>query len=203
MSGETITIQQADDSHCSYIEALLERNDLPSRNIRSKPDCFYLGYEGGDPVGIAGIEGDEAEQLLRSVVVERSARGNGFGTALCDALEERASADGVEALFLLTTTAADFFADRGYAEIERSAAPPTIQATTEFGELCPATATCMRKFLQEPPEKGSFRLPVLRTEEMMFQGRFGVSLFVQKGGLAASAASRSVVSRKFGLSRTR
>jgi amino-acid N-acetyltransferase len=147
MSEVTFTFQQADDSHLSYIKTLLERNDLPSQDVQSKPNCFYLGYEGATPVGIGGIEVYETEGLLRSVVVEQSVRGDGFGTALCDALEEHASADGVETLYLLTTTAADFFADRGYVEIERTAAPPAVQQTTEFDDLCPTTAICMQKSL--------------------------------------------------------
>ena len=147
MIERTVTLRQADDSHRSYIETLLERNDLPSQDVHSTFDCFYLGYDGTDLVGIGAIEIYETEGLLRSVVIEQSNRGDGFGTALCDALEKRASANGVESLYLLTTTAADFFAKRDYIEIERVAAPPAIQQTTEFEDLCPTTAICMRKFL--------------------------------------------------------
>jgi amino-acid N-acetyltransferase len=147
MSERTVTLQQADDSHRSYIETLLERNDLPSQAVHSTLDCFYLGYNNGALVGIGAIEVYETEGLLRSVVIEQSNRVDGFGTALCDALEERASANGVESLYLLTTTAADFFANRGYIEIERVAAPPAIQQTTEFEDLCPTTAICLQKLL--------------------------------------------------------
>lgn len=70
-----------------------------------------------------------------------------YGTALCDRLEDRASADGVETLYLLTTTAAEFFADRGYVAVERSGAPDAIRGTTEFADLCPSSATCMAKSL--------------------------------------------------------
>lgn len=147
MNGATITLHRADDSTLSYIETLLEENDLPSQDVRSKLDCFYVGYVGDDPVGIGGVETYGTDGLLRSVVIEQSERGSGLGTALCDALETRASADGVERLYLLTTTAADFFANRGYVDIERAGAPASIQQTTEFDDLCPVTATCMRKLL--------------------------------------------------------
>jgi amino-acid N-acetyltransferase len=146
----TVTLQQADDSHISYIETLLEWNDLPSQDVQSKPDCFYIGYDGDDgddPIGIGGIEVYETDGLLRSIVIEQSSRGDGFGTALCNALEECAATDDVETLYLLTTTAADFFAHRGYVEIERTAVPSAIQQTTEFDDLCPTTANCMQKSL--------------------------------------------------------
>lgn len=145
MSGARLTLQRADDSSVSYVETLLEENGLPSRDVRAKPESFYIGYDGVDRVGIGGVESYGTDGLLRSVVIERSARGNGFGTAICEALETKARATGVETLYLLTTTAPAFFADRGYTEIERAGAPVTIQRTTEFDDLCPATAACMKK----------------------------------------------------------
>ncbi len=54
---------------------------------------------------------------------------------------------GCRALWLLTTSAADFFADLGYAECERVNVPPPIRATLQFAALCPASATVMTKRL--------------------------------------------------------
>lgn len=147
MCSETITLQQADDSTLSYIETLLEKNGLPSQDVRSRPDCFYIGYNSAGSVGIGGIEIYGNDGLLRSVVIEQATRGSGWGTALCDTLEANASADGIDTLYLLTTTAADFFDNRGYVEIERANAPTAIQQTTEFDDLCPTEATCMKKSL--------------------------------------------------------
>lgn len=147
MSGTTVTLRRATENDLSYVESLLESNDLPTRDVRSKPDCFFVGYDGDTPVGVGGIEVYDSVGLLRSVAVERSARGRGVGTAICEALESRARSRGVESLYLLTTTAAEFFADRGYEERERSDAPETIRRTDEFDELCPVSATCMSKSL--------------------------------------------------------
>lgn len=147
MDGSTVTLRRADESELSHVETLLERNGLPSQDVRSKSVEFYLGIADGESVGIVGLETDESDGLLRSLVVERSARGNGFGTALCERVEARAAANDVERLYLLTTTAADFFAGRGYVEIERDAVPDPIRETREFTDLCPATATCLKKSL--------------------------------------------------------
>ena len=147
VSRPILTLRRAEEGDLAYVETLLEENGLPSRDVRAKPECFYVGCDGDGRVGVGGVEVYGSDGLLRSVVVERSARGNGFGAALCDALEGEARADGVERLYLLTTTAADFFAERGYVEIERSAAPASIRRTAEFEDLCPATATCMEKSL--------------------------------------------------------
>lgn len=146
MSGATLTLREADDDgSLSYVESMLDETGLPSRDVRSKPDCFYVGYADGDAVAVGGIEAYGTAGLLRSVAVDDSKRGEGFGTAMCDALEAEARAAGVETLYLLTTTAAEFFADRGYEERERSDAPDSIRETTEFDDICPATAVCMRK----------------------------------------------------------
>ena len=67
--------------------------------------------------------------------------------ALCDALESTATDRGIATLFLLTTTAADFFEARDYLEAERDDVPDAIRGTREFAELCPSRATCMRKSL--------------------------------------------------------
>lgn len=135
------------DGDLGYVERLLAENELPNADVRSKPGCFYVGRADEEPIGVGGLERYGAEGLVRSLVVEESHRNRGWGTALCDALEAEAEAAGVETLYLLTTTAAEFFADRGFEVIERTDAPPSIRGTDEFEELCPESATCMRKRL--------------------------------------------------------
>ncbi|MFW6316897.1 MAG: arsenic resistance N-acetyltransferase ArsN2 [Halorubrum sp.] len=120
---------------------------MPSRDVRSAPDAFYVARDGDERVGVGGVEPRGTAGLLRSVVVERSKRGVGYGSALCDELEAAAASDGLDALYLLTTTASAFFASRGYREIRRSEVPAGVRRTTEFDELCPSTATCMTKGL--------------------------------------------------------
>ena len=147
MSGAAITLETADDETLPYVEALLEDTGLPSSDVRSNPGRFYVAYDGGERVGIGGVEDYGSVGLLRSVVVERPARGAGLGTAVCDRLEVAAAEDGVRTLYLLTTTARGFFADRGYVAIDRGEAPADVRGTAEFTDLCPESATCMRKRL--------------------------------------------------------
>jgi amino-acid N-acetyltransferase len=83
------------------------------------------------------------------VAVEESERGLGVGTAICGVLESRARDAGIDRLFLLTTTAAAFFADRGYRELPREAAPAAIRETTEFDSLCPDSAVSLARSLAD------------------------------------------------------
>ena len=107
-----------------------------------------LKIQRADDQALAYVEQYGEAGLLRSVVVADPHRGAGYGTALCDALEEHARREGVATLYLLTTTtAAPFFRQRGYEETNREATPEAIRETTEFSELCPTAAACLRKRL--------------------------------------------------------
>lgn len=143
--ASSITVQPADEETIDRVEALLEANDLPHRDVQTKPGCFFLARSGTEVVGAGGVEPHGSNGLLRSVVIEESSRGRGYGTALCDALEARARRNGVETLYLLTTTAAEFFRRNGYEEAVRETVPSSVRRTTEFTDLCPTSATCMKK----------------------------------------------------------
>lgn len=147
MDEGTISLRPADADSLDDIERLLSRTDLPTDDVGAKPDCFWVAFDGDERVGVGGVEPFPPDGLLRSVVVEESRRGTGVGSALCERLEARAVADGIDTLYLLTTTAADFFEARGYEEIDRADAPASIRETSQFAELCPSTAVCMRKRL--------------------------------------------------------
>ncbi len=102
--------------------------------------------------GAVGIEpcGDAA--LLRSLAVAPDARGQGLGTRLVEAIEQRARQKGIRTLYLLTATAAPFFRDHEYETIEREALPEDIRRTEEAARLCPVSAVCMRKPLRASAE---------------------------------------------------
>jgi amino-acid N-acetyltransferase len=145
MGEASLGLHRADAGSIGYVERLLEAADLPTADVREKPDRFYIAERGGERIGAGGVEVVGDVGLLRSVVIEPAERGLSLGTALCDALEAEATDAGVDELYLLTETAAGFFADRGYREIDRADAPVEIQRTTKFAELCPDSAVCMRK----------------------------------------------------------
>ena len=135
------------EGNLDYVERLLYRNDLPVEALGAASAEFYYATADGERIGIGGIEGYGDVGLLRSVVVEAPKRGQGYGATLCEALEATARDNSIETLYLLTTTASEFFASEGYTTVERSTVPEAIRNTAEFEDLCPSTATCMRKSL--------------------------------------------------------
>ena len=130
------------------VVALLDASGLPRRDVTDALLAHFLVAKGGDELlGVIGLEPLGDVGLLRSLVVAASHRGRGLGIELTRALERHARDQGVAQLFLLTTTAERFFGKLGYETIPREDAPPPIQGTTEYRELCSSTSICMVKTL--------------------------------------------------------
>ena len=85
--------------------------------------------------------------MLRSLVVEKSARRYGLGGKLVGALESAAQTAGIAELWLLTIDAERFFQRHDFEIVDRAAAPGEIRNSDEFSTLCPGTAWLMRKSL--------------------------------------------------------
>jgi amino-acid N-acetyltransferase len=139
-----VTLRPADDA-LPYVESRLSRAGLPTADLREPSVSLRVAVRDGDRVGVGGLEVRGEAALLRSVVVEPSARDEGIGTAICTTLESEAREAGSRTAYLLTTTAADFFAARGYERVARADVPPEIAETGEFAALCPDSAVAMRK----------------------------------------------------------
>ncbi len=130
------------------VVALLEDAGLPTADLLdpARVQLFAL-MRGAELLGTVGVELHGAAGLLRSLAVAPPHRGAGHGRALVAHAERWAAAQGVAALYLLTTDAAGFFGRLGYAETARSAVPAAIAATPQFAALCPASAVLLQKRL--------------------------------------------------------
>jgi amino-acid N-acetyltransferase len=130
------------------IRVLLDASGLPHEDIGTPHLVNFVVLRGASGLaGVGGVEIQGADGLLRSVAVAPGQQQHGLGRALVEACEARARDQGATALYLLTTTAAEYFAHRGYRRVDRAAAPAAIQATREFAALCPSEAVCMVKEL--------------------------------------------------------
>lgn len=131
------------------IRALLERSGLPTSDLHSARPEFAVIREGDRVIAAGGLQRFGSSALIRSVVVVPDRRGGGLGQAIVGELERVARASGIGQLILLTQTASQFFAHRGYRAIERSTAPGDMAASEEFRSLCPSSAICMAKTLRD------------------------------------------------------
>ena len=125
------------------VEQLLTASQLPLDGVRDALPGFIVAEVGADIVGVAGLEVCCDNALLRSVAVRDAWRSQGLGRALVTRTIADADARGINALYLLTTTADRYFPTFGFRTIARDAVPEDIRATAEFREACPASATVM------------------------------------------------------------
>ena len=132
------------------IKQILAAGDLPYQDISPSQLQHFLIVKDDKTstlAGVVGLEQKDAVGLLRSLTVAKSYRRQGLAIQLVKKIEEYARSQKVATLYLLTLTAEDFFAKRGYQTADRKSAPPVLQETTEFKSLCPETAVCMKKHL--------------------------------------------------------
>ncbi|KQW02922.1 GNAT family N-acetyltransferase [Rhizobacter sp. Root1221] len=80
---------------------------------------------------------------MRSVAVAPGLHRQGIGEAMVGLLLHEARRSGIAHVFLLTTTATDYFPRFGFTRLPREQAPQALQASAEFNGACPAGAVFM------------------------------------------------------------
>ena len=131
-------------------KALIKDAGLPVEGLEDQfGECYAIAELDGWVVGVAGIEVYGRFGLLRSAAVAARHRGTGLGVRLTQDRITWARHRDLEAIYLLTTTAAPFFARLGFVAVQKTSAPAELQASREFAAICPSTATCMRLTLDE------------------------------------------------------
>jgi len=127
---------------------LLSDAKLPAVDITAEQLIHFFGcWSEEELVGVIGLEFYGNVALLRSLVVAPSRQGWGFGPALVAHAEEYAATHGVRAIYLLTTTAEEYFKLLGYSRARREEAPAAIRGTEEFAHLCPISSAFMVKYI--------------------------------------------------------
>lgn len=138
-------IRRAKEEDLDAICKLLEDAKLPLEGVAESINNFILAEGNGiQVVGAAGLETYERVALLRSVVVAPGWQGYGRGRALTGEMLSRARARNIDAVYLLTTTAENFFPSFGFAKVDRADVPEELQSSAELRGACPASATVMK-----------------------------------------------------------
>ncbi|GGH07875.1 arsenic resistance N-acetyltransferase ArsN2 [Mucilaginibacter phyllosphaerae] len=140
----TLQIKPAELYRDDVIELLTAQN-LPVSDLPGVLSNFYVATQNAQIAGVAGLEIYGNYGLLRSVAVHANSRGRGIAAALLDKIEGLAAKKQLNALYLLTETAADYFEQKGYEHIARMDIPDAIKESSEFKQVCPDTATAMQK----------------------------------------------------------
>ncbi len=140
-------IRKARKSDLSAVEKLLTASNLPLDGVRDHFADFIVAEDSNGIEGAVGLEKYDSVALLRSAVVAPGQRGNGVGRQLVEQLLERAEEDGIDELYLLTTTAEKYFPRFGFMPTTRAAVPEELKSSAEFRGACPDTAVVMKRRL--------------------------------------------------------
>ena len=141
MPAATVVRLQA--AQLGQLEELLDSNALPSEDCAEQAGNFYGIFDRDRLIAAGGLQPANGFFLLRSVVVAPACRGRGLARELTEFLLATARAEGGSRVYLLTETAADYFARLGFAPVARAGVPQVIAGTRQFTSLCPDSATCM------------------------------------------------------------
>ncbi len=135
------------------VAALLDSAGLPLDGLSEQfGPAYAVATVEGEVVAAVGMERYGDAGLLRSAVVHPSWRGHGVGDALTRDRLAWARAQGMREVWLLTTTAGDWFPRFGFRRADRAAAPGPLQGSREFAGACPASATAMCLDLSQSEE---------------------------------------------------
>jgi amino-acid N-acetyltransferase len=145
-TAAVIRIATSDDFDA--VVRLLKTDSLPTNDLLPSLSHFFVAEDKNEVVGVIGLEMFKENGLLRSMVVDRSHRKQALAATLLDTLLKYAADKHVEKLFLITTTAEEYFSRKGFSAISREAVPSTIRTCSQFTSLCPSTATVMKKDIQ-------------------------------------------------------
>lgn len=126
------------------IERLLNDADLTTVGVADHLPEFVVAEDGNAVVACAGLETYGGSALLRSVVVRPDYRSRGLGGRLVAELLDRAHRSGVQNVYLLTTTASEYFRRMGFEEVSRNKVDASVQTSQEFSAGSCATAKAMR-----------------------------------------------------------
>lgn len=139
----TESVRSARPADEAGVVALLAEAGLPTEEVGRWLPRYVVAEEAGRVVGVAGLEVHGSDGVLRSVVVEPERRGTGLGGRLAATVIASARQAGLRRLYLLTTTAQDYFPRHGFRPIDRTEASPAVRESVEFREACPDSAVAM------------------------------------------------------------
>ncbi|MFO0990964.1 MAG: arsenic resistance N-acetyltransferase ArsN2 [Hyphomicrobiales bacterium] len=143
-SGFTLQPVLAESAGFIGMRGTLEKNKLPVDDLGGEGQRYFSLMDGsGAAFGYGGLEGQGADQLIRSLIIYPTARARGMGRVLVRLIEARARQDGAQRVWLLTSDAEKYFKRLGYKTVDRAEAPKAITRTKQFASLCPASARLM------------------------------------------------------------
>jgi len=149
MSVVEFVFRSATAADLQAVAEFLKSCGLPAQDLTPEIlDGFELAFAAdGRLVGQIGLEAFGDIGLMRSLAVVPELRGQGLGEQLVAHREAEARRAGLSAVYLLTSSAAEYFRRRAYDDVPRETVPAAVASHAQFRSLCPSSARCLRKAL--------------------------------------------------------
>src|SRR5687768_1229457 len=138
-------IQRVSRQHRQLLVDLLLAEKLPVQDLPQQLPHFFIAVNNGTVIGGIGLEAHGNFGLLRSLVVDKAWRNQHIADKLVQRLQEEARQLDLQALYLLTETAAHYFEKKGFVTVSRTEVPAALLQSSEFSNVCPVSATVMKK----------------------------------------------------------
>lgn len=146
-STSKYTILPAQASDIAPVTDLLAASKLPTDDLPNGLPHFFVVKKDEQLIGTAGVEIHGFYALLRSVAVAADFQGQGIAHELTKKALKEAVKQDVSEVYLITTTADQYFEKQGFTRVERKEVPLEIAQTEQFSNICPSSAIVMKKQL--------------------------------------------------------
>jgi len=140
----SIEINNLQEKDFPKILVLLKECDLPVSDINFDKQEFLVAEINSEIVGSIALEKYGKNGILRSFAVRKAYRNQKIGEKLYNKTIALSKSSGIEQLYLLTTTAEQYFKKVGWKVIDRTKVPEEISSSTEFASVCPSISICMK-----------------------------------------------------------
>ena len=142
MAG-SVCIRAAALADRTEVLSMLTEAGLPEAGISNHWDTTWVAADSDRVVGSVALEVHTDAALLRSLAIRSDRRSEGLGGRLVDFALGRARERKLATIALLTTTAAPFFAKRGFTTASWDDVPASLKSSAEFRGACPSSAIAM------------------------------------------------------------
>lgn len=138
-----LNIQTAGQNDRTAVSLFLTEQNLPVSDLFEDNVHLYLAYDGKDLIATIGLEKYVKVGLLRSLAVKETFRNQQIADKMIKELLKVCKSENIKMIYLLTTTAENYFLKKGFLPVEREAVPAVIRQTREFRSICPSSAVVM------------------------------------------------------------
>jgi amino-acid N-acetyltransferase len=136
-------MEKLDFKYINLIKELLIENNLPVSDLNDRI-TFFVEKNDNEIIAAGGIEDAGTDAIIRSIAVAENYKGKGYGAQITRQLLNYAKTKNKKDIYLLTTTADNYFPRFGFKEVKRQDLPAALKSSSQYKDVCPSSAVIMK-----------------------------------------------------------